>query len=194
MPMEGKNILYIKNMVCPRCVKSVSETLTKLNVKFYSVTLGEVVTEKPVNELPLDKIAEALKAEGFELLESKSAKIIERIKVELISVIQNYEKFNLEAFNISNFLKEKISIDYSSLSALFSKTEGITIEHFFILQKIEKVKELLKYNELTLSEIAYKLGYSSVGHLSNQFKKVTGMTASQFKAEIQNLRKPIDSF
>ena len=185
--------LFIKNMVCPRCIKVVLDEFDKLNIKIKSITLGEVKTEQPINKLPLEQISKVLRANGFELLENNSAIIIEQIKKEIISVIQNYEDEELGNINFPIYLSKKLNKDYSFLSSLFSKTQGITIEHFVILQKIEKVKEYLKYNELTLSEIAYKLGYSSVQHLSGQFKKNTGFTASEFKNNISFHRKSIDS-
>ena len=126
-------------------------------------------------------------------IDDKSSKIIEKIKNEIISVIQEYEGEDITKINFPNYLSVKLNKDYHFLSTLFSKTEGITIEHYIILQKIEKVKEYLKYNELTLSEIAYKLGYSSVQHLSKQFKKSTGLTATEFKEDHSIHRKPIDS-
>ncbi len=180
-------------MVCPRCIKVVSEEFEKLNVKILSITLGEVVTKKEKKELPLEQISEMLKKNGFELIEDTKVKIIEQIKNEIISAIQQYEKIDLEKINFSKYLSDKLLKDYHYLSSLFSKTEGITIEHYIILQKTEKAKELLKYGEFTLSEIAYQLGYSSVQHLSRQFKNVTGMTASKFKSNINNFRKSIDS-
>lgn len=188
-----RNILFIKNMVCPRCIKVVREELEKLDVKIISITLGEVETEVSINELPLDKISVILEENGFELIDDKNARVIEKIKSEIISIIQEYEEEDLTKVNLSNYLSEKLNKDYSYLSSLFSKTEGITIEHFVIMQKIEKVKEFLKYDELTLSEIAYKLGYSSVQHLSRQFKKNTGLTASEFKDNLSVRRKSIDS-
>jgi YesN/AraC family two-component response regulator len=122
-----------------------------------------------------------------------NARTIEKIKNIIISAIQTYEDEDLSNINFSNHISKKINKDYNYLSTLFSKSEGITIEHFIIMQKIEKVKEYLKYNELTLSEIAYKLGYSSVQHLSKQFKKNTGLTASEFKNDHSIHRNPIDS-
>ena len=180
-------------MVCPRCIKVVREELEELEVTVLSVILGEVETAEPRDKLPLQKISEVLKENGFELIEDSKSKIIEQIKNEIISAIQQYEKIDLESINFSKFLSDKLIKDYHFLSSLFSKTEGITIEHYIILQKTEKAKELLKYGEFTLSEIAYQLGYSSVQHLSRQFKNVTGMTASQFKNVQNNLRKAIDS-
>jgi AraC-like DNA-binding protein len=190
--MDG-NILYIKNMVCPRCIKVVREELEKLGITVLSVILGEVETAEPRNKLPLQKISEVLEENGFELIEDSKSKIIENIKNEIISAIQQYKEVDLERVNFPELLSKNSGKDYHYLSSLFSKIEGITIEHYVILQKIEKAKELLKYGELTLSEIAYSLGYSSVQHLSRQFKKATGMTASQFKSNQSNLRKGLDS-
>ena len=188
---NSQNILYIKNMVCNRCIKVVKEELEKLGVYPESVTLGEVVVNKPPQELPLDKIKAVMEENGFELLEDKRAKIIEKIKNFVIKHI--YDNDNYEGqVNFSKLIENELNMDYNYLSNLFSSMEGITIEHYIILQKIERAKELLKYGELTLSEIAYKLGYSSVQHLSNQFKKVTGLTASQFKSITRNIRKPLD--
>lgn len=191
--MNNNNIITIKNMVCPRCIKVVREELEKLGLTIETISLGTVILNQNLDQNLRDKISEVLEENGFELLENEKAKLIERIKVEIIDVVQKFETVELENFNISNFLSKNFEIDYPTMSSLFSKTVGITVEHFFILQKIEKVKELLRYNEFTLSEIAYKLGYSSVQHLSNQFRKSTGMTASQFKKDSDNLRKSIDS-
>jgi len=191
--MSISNTLYIKNMVCPRCIKVVRDELEKLGIAIKSIILGEVETELPKSLLPLQQISEVLALNGFELIEDEKSKIIERIKNEIISAIQQYEEIDLEKTNFSKFLSDTINKDYNYLSSLFSKTEGITIEHYIILQKIEKAKEFIKYGQLTLSEISYKLGYSSVQHLSRQFKNITGMTASEFKTNQNNTRKPIDS-
>lgn len=188
-----KNRLFIKNMVCPRCIKVVREELEKLGVKLKSIVLGEVETELPKDQLPLEKIKQVLLENGFELIDDKISRIIEKIKNEVISVIQEYEGEDITKINFPNYISSKLNKDYNYLSSIFSKTEGITIEHFIILQKVEKVKELLKYDELTLSEIAYRLGYSSVQHLSRQFKKTTGLTASEFKYNISSVRNPLDS-
>ena len=184
--------LYIKNMVCPRCVKTVREELEKLNLTPVNVTLGEAELLEPPEKLDFDLINAVLKNEGFELLEDSNSKIVEAIKTEIIKVIQNYDEFDLENILFSKFLSDKLGKDYPSLSSLFSKVESVTIEQFVILQKIEKVKELLTYKEMNLSEIAYSLGYSSVQHLSRQFKQITGMTATRFMKESQQRRKSID--
>ncbi len=188
-----KNILYIKNMVCHRCIKVVKDELENLGVEIKSIVLGEVETVKKIEHLPLKQISDVLTENGFELIDNSKSKIIEKVKTEIISAIQQYEDEDLTKLNFTQYLSDKINKDYNYISSLFSKTEGITIEHFIILQKIEKVKEYLKYNELTLSEIAYKLGYSSVQHLSRQFKKNTGLTASEFKNNLTVKRKSIDS-
>jgi len=183
--------LTIKNMVCNRCIKVVKEELEKLNLDVRSIMLGEAVVSGDEKDLPMTEIKNALNENGFELIEDRKAKIIEQIKITVIDYIYSNIEFEKDK-NISKILEKKIGYDYNYLSTLFSSIENITIEHYFILQKIERAKELLKYGELTLSEIAYQLGYSSVQHLSNQFKKVTGLTASQFKELTSLERKPID--
>ncbi|NOX16659.1 MAG: helix-turn-helix domain-containing protein [Chlorobi bacterium] len=185
--------LYIKNMVCNRCVKVVGETLEKLGFTVRDIILGEVEIAETPEDAEREKISEALEKEGFELIADPKVKIIEDIKTSVIEIIQRYSDVRLEEMNFSDYLSKKLEKEYSYLSALFSKTEGMTIEHFVILQKIEKVKELLKYGELTLSEIAYDLGYSSVQHLSRQLKNVTGFTATELKKNLKNLRKSLDS-
>jgi AraC-like DNA-binding protein len=184
--------LHIKNMVCNRCIKVVREELEKLGVGITSIELGEVETTNPLDNQQLVRIKSVLEENGFELIEDKRAKIIEKLKNYLITLIHHSdEDLELDA-NFSELISRELELDYAYLTSLFSSTEGITIEHYIISQKIERAKELLKYGELTLSEIAYKLGYSSVAHLSSQFKKVTGMTASQFKSLTVNKRKPLD--
>jgi len=184
--------LLIKNMVCGRCIKVVKEELEKLGLDVRSIVLGEVVVNSILNELQIDNIKKILEDNGFELIEDKRARIIEKVKLVILNLVRNDEEENPTEENYSDYIVEKIGLDYHYLSTLFSSVENITIEQYIILQKIELAKELLKYGELTLSEIAYKLGYSSVQHLSNQFKKVTGLTASQFKKMTENIRKPLD--
>ncbi len=188
----GTTKLLIKNMVCGRCIKVVKEELEKLGLDVRSIVLGEVVINSIVDEIQIEKIKKTLEDNGFELIEDKRAKVIEKIKLVILDLVRNDEEENPTEANFSDYIVEKIGLDYHYLSTLFSSVENITIEQYIILQKIERAKELLKYGELTLSEIAYKLGYSSVQHLSNQFKKVTGLTASQFKNMTENLRKPLD--
>jgi len=179
-------------MVCPRCIKVVREELENLGYTVNDIELGEVDISQSENEIDHEAIKAALEKEGFELIEDSKGKLVDAIKTEIISVIQKYKNEDLENIVFSKYLSKQLGKDYFSLSSIFSKMEGITIEHFIILQKIEKAKELLRYGELTLSEIAFELGYSSVQHLSRQFKQVTGMTASEFKSNLANTRKPID--
>lgn len=184
--------LYIKNMVCPRCIKVVREELTRLGLDVRNVVLGEVEVSGDGEQLPMEKIRQVLEENGFELLQDKRSKTIEKIKHAVLKLVQNdYEKNPIRRKD-SEFIAQEVGQDYHSLSTLFSSVEGITIEQYIILQKIERVKELLKYGEMTLSEIAYTMGYSSVAHVSNQFKKVTGMTPSQFKKLGGVHRHPID--
>jgi AraC-like DNA-binding protein len=154
------------------------------------VRLGEIELIKTANKKQLENFSGQLKNVGFELLDDAKTQLIEQIKTLLIQKVQHG---NIEDhFSISKYLSEKIFKDYSSVSKLFSEVEGITIEQFFLLQKIEKTKEWLIYNELSLSQISFNLGYSSPQHLSSQFKKLTGMTPTQFKLLGSMHRKPID--
>jgi AraC family transcriptional regulator len=190
--MHRNNILYIKNMVCNRCIKVVKEELEKLGIVIQNISLGEVELKEEIEILPMAEINKVLIQNGFELIEDKKAKIVEKIKSFVIKSIYSKNDLISENHKFSVLIEKEIGMDYNYLSGLFSLQESITIEQFIILQKIERAKELLKYGELSLSEIAYKLGYSSVQHLSNQFKKTTGFTASQFKKLTDNMRKPLD--
>ena len=183
--------LYIKNMVCNRCIKVVKDELTGLGYSIKSIVLGEVSIKEELAESSLQQIRQVLSDNGFELIDDRKSQIINRIKTLIIEFI-HYDRKKPEHLNISDFLANELSHDYSYLSNLFSSVEGITIEKYLIHQKIEKVKELLVYDELSLNEISYQLDYSSVQHLSNQFKKITGLTPSHFK-KIKNIkRKPLD--
>lgn len=183
--------LYIKNMVCNRCILVVQQELDKLHIDSCKVTLGEVETTVEVQKDKLNQLEQNLAALGFEMLDDAKQKLIEKIKNIIIQKIHHAQD-DEEHHNFSEILSKALYKDYSYLSNLFSEVEGITIEKYIINQKIEKVKELIIYDELSLSEIAYKLGYSSVAHLSNQFKKVTGLTPSHFRQVGQNKRKPLD--
>ena len=183
--------LYIKNMVCNRCIMVVTQQFEKAGLKPVEVKMGEVELSKEPSGTQLDKINLSLKNLGFEILDDQKQKQIEKIKNLLIGKIQSGEIE--EHFILSEFVSKKLNKEYSQLSRLFSEVEGTTIEQFFILQKIEKVKEWITYDELTLSEIAWKLGYSSVAHLSAQFKKVTGLNPSHFKKLGENHRKSLDN-
>lgn len=188
--------LNIKNIVCGRCIRVVKEELTKLGLNVIDVSLGTAKLDKKPGAAMKVKIEKTLLNNGFELLDEKGAKIIEQIKNIIIDQIHyNGDKEQSEKY--SDYISKKLHFDYNYLSNLFSSIEGITIEKFIILQKIEKVKELLVYDELSLGEIAFNLGYSSVQHLSTQFKSVTGVTPSQFKQNLAKSsavrRKPLDN-
>ncbi|MFZ1371942.1 MAG: helix-turn-helix domain-containing protein [Ferruginibacter sp.] len=183
--------LYIKNMVCNRCIMVVKQELVKLKLQPAIVSLGEVELQKPASAKQLVQLNERLQEVGFELLDDQKKKQIEKIKNLLIDKVQSGSLE--EHFSISSVLSKALSKEYSYISRLFSEVEGITVEQFFILQKTEKVKEWLVYAELNLSEISWRLGYSSVAHLSAQFKKVTGLTPSHFKKLGHSHRHPLDS-
>ncbi|HEY1871418.1 MAG TPA: AraC family transcriptional regulator [Chitinophagaceae bacterium] len=182
--------LYIKNMVCPRCISSVEQLLTEININPLSVQLGVVILKEELSQKKLESFSVRLKQLGFELLDNARKQQIEKIKSIVIEYVHFKED---EKINFSDLLSKRLHKAYSHISKLFSETEGITIEQFVILQRVEKVKELLAYDEMNLSEIAFKLTYSSVAHLSAQFKKVTGLTPSQFKAQGIHLRKSLDN-
>lgn len=183
--------LYIKNMVCNRCIKVVREELEGLGIEVQQIKLGEVTVSVSRDSINIVTLKEKLEENGFELLDDKKARAIEKVKNVVVELIHQGEEASIHT-NFSNIIAEWVGLDYNYLSSLFSSMEGITIERYIILQRIEKVKELLVYNELTLSEIAWKTGYSSVQHLSSQFKKVTGLTPSYFKQIKSEKRRGID--
>ncbi len=182
--------ISIKNMVCNRCILVVQQVLDRLGIAAKSVKLGEVETDE-LDQATLSKLGTSLDALGFELLDDNRKKIIERIKTLIIQKVHHRQESRKE--NLSQLLSETLHKDYSYLSNLFSETEGITIEKYVINQKIERAKELIIYNELSMSEIAFELGYSSTAHLSAQFKRSTGLSPGSFKKMGQNRRKPLDS-
>ncbi|MDZ4072711.1 MAG: helix-turn-helix transcriptional regulator [Sediminibacterium sp.] len=183
--------LHIKNMVCDRCIMVVKQLFIDLGVEFHQIQLGQVELKKEPDPEQLEQIRSLLQQNGFELLDDKKSKIVEKIKTTIVSLIHGTEAEELN-LKLSAILEEKLQTDYHYLSTLFSSVEGVTIERYTILQRIEKVKELLMYDEKSLSEIAYEMGYSSVQHLSQQFKKITGLTPSHFKQLKENKRKPLD--
>ncbi len=182
--------LFIKNMVCPRCIAAVEQTFSSFGYEPLDVALGEVKIKETISSEQLNEIADALAKQGFELLDDQKKQTIVKIKTIIIENIQNEIQNNT---SFSELISSKLNKEYSALSKLFSSTEGITIEQYIILQKIEKVKELIIYDELNLSEIAYKLGYSSVAHLSSQFKKVIGLSPSEFKKQGSRSRNSLDA-
>ena len=177
-------------MVCNRCITAVEDVFRNSEIDFVSVNLGWVETSNDFSKNKLQKLNENLQKIGFEILENASQKQIEIIKKLILEKVQNLD-IN-EDFLLSKYLSEQLNKEYSNISKIFSQTENITLEQYFILQKIEKVKELLIYRELTLSQIADKLGYKTVQHLSQQFKKTTGFSPSQFQELKEKKRFPID--
>ena len=189
--LSNTETLYVKNMVCDRCIRIVKEEMEGLNLDVRSIKLGEVVVAAKGSP-DIGKVRRALESNGFELIDDKRVRLIEQIKTLIIKSTHRDDSEKSSSLKYSALIEEEVGHDYHYLSSLFSSIENITIEKYIILQKIERVKELLVYNELTLSEIAYQLGYSSVQHLSNQFKKVTGFTPSYFKTIKENKRLPLD--
>ena len=182
--------LYIRNMVCDRCKMVVKAELENMGLHPFSVELGEVELDRELTDKEKLQFSEQLQKFGFSLIDDKKSRLIERIKTLIIELV--HRQNNELSINLSDYLKSHVNHDYHYVSALFSEVEGTTIEKYFIAQKIEKVKELLVYDELSLSEIADLLNYSSVGYLSSQFKKVTGFTPSHFKQIKEKKRKPLD--
>src|SRR6185437_793019 len=182
--------LFIKNLVCSSCKMVVKNELEKLGLHPVEVELGEVEMENTPTKEELAKLRESLKKFGFELIDGKKSRIIEKIKNTIVE--QVHHSAENPQVNLSDFIADKLNLDYHYLSNLFSEVEGTTIEKYFINQRIEKVKELLVYDELSLSEIADQLGYSSVAYLSNQFKKITGLTPSFYKGLKDHKRKNIE--
>lgn len=182
--------LYIKNMVCNRCIMVVKSELEKQGINPVSIVLGEVTLSGGLNTEQKEKLSKNLEDLGFALIDDKRARLIEQIKNAIIELV-HYNNNELKV-NLSDYISDKLHHDYNYISNLFSEIEGSTIEKYFIAQKIERVKELLVYDELTLNEIAFKLNYSSVAHLSSQFKKVAGLTPSHFKQIKTSKRKPLD--
>ena len=182
-------------MVCDRCKIVVNQELEKLGFHPEKVALGEVeLKETNLSASQQKQIDDALIAVGFERIDDRKARLIENMKNKIIQIIHHSDRINLKV-NWSTLLSDEAHLEYGYLSNLFSSMEGITLEQYIIRQKIERVKELLFYDELSLSEIADRLGYSSVAHLSGQFKKITGLTPSELKKSrnIDQERKPLDS-
>lgn len=184
--------IFIRNMVCDRCRFAIEGILDDMAVKYVSVGLGEAdLGDRELDEGELEAFREKAEALGFELIGDRKSRLIEGIKSNIITLLREAPESG--KVKLSKYLAESLFHDYSYLSSLFSSVEGVTIEQYFINQRIEKVKELLVYDELTLTEIAYRLGFSSLAHLSRQFRKVTGQTPSQFKAlRDSSQRRPLD--
>lgn len=174
-------VVKIKNMVCQRCILVVNQVFEELHIDTQSVDLGEVHTKgAALTAVQKNELDQRLRSHGFERISDEKGQLLEEIKTLIITTIHHEEQFHLD-INWSVFLSEHLNKDYTYLSSLFSSVESMTLEQYIIRQKIEKVKEYLIYNQLSLKEIAFKLGYSSVAHLSSQFKKQTGLTPSKFR-------------
>ncbi len=172
--------IFIQNMISLRCKMMVKLQLENLHIGYQYINLGEVLLVKPLSKEKRKKLKEKLHQSGLELMEDKKAILIEKICVIIEeSVHQNDDFLHV---NLSTLIAEKMEQDYHKMAEIFSKTKGITIEHFMILHKVEKIKELIIYDKLSLTEISYKMNYSSVSHLSRQFKQITGLTPTFFKS------------
>jgi AraC-like DNA-binding protein len=183
--------LYIKYMVSMRCKMVVKEEMNKLGLHFIMVDMGVVEIMENITAQQREQIRLALLKSGLELMDDKKAVLIEKIKKVIIEMIHYRDE--LPKMNFSEYLFDKLNYDYTYMANLFSEVQGMTIEKFVITHKIERVKELIIYDELNLSEIAWKMHYSSVAHLSNQFKKITGLTPSHFKKLKDKRRNPIEN-
>jgi AraC-like DNA-binding protein len=182
--------LYIKYMVSARCKIVVKEELKKLGLHFIIVDLGEVEIMEDISTEQQEQLKTALIESGLELMEDKKGILIERIKGVIVEMVHYAEE--LPKTNFSDYLSAKLHHDYTYMANLFSEVQGTTIEQFIISHKVERIKELIIYGELNITEIAYKMNYSSVAHLSNQFKKVTGLSPSHFKQMKDKRRNPIE--
>jgi AraC-like DNA-binding protein len=182
--------LYIKFMVSLRCKMIVMQELHKLGLKYVSLDLGMVDVLEDIDDEQREALKKNLLKSGLELMDDKRAILIERIKTVIIEMIHYSDE--IPTVNYSDYISEKLGYDYTYLANIFSEVKGVTIQQFIISHKIERVKELLLYDELNLTEIAYKLHYSSVAHLSNQFKKVTGLTPSFYKTLKRKKRQVLD--
>ncbi|RIA09339.1 AraC-like DNA-binding protein [Flavobacteriaceae bacterium MAR_2010_72] len=183
--------LSVKNMVCPRCIMVVNNELNSLNITPDTITMGEFEIKEALNDEQLIAFKNQMLKHGFEVLDDRKTVLVEKVKNIIIELIHNYGNITVQQ-KFSSIIADKLDVDYSYISSIFSATQGITIEKYIILQRIERAKELLVYNELSLSEISDKLGYVNVQHLSTQFKKITGLTPSHFKKIKENKRKAID--
>ena len=183
--------IYIKYMVTIRCKMVVKSELEKLGLHYTTVDLGEAEVREEVTPAQMEHLRIGLKKSGLELMDDKKSILVEKIKAVIIELVHyNDEQLKI---NLSDYLTEKLNHNYTYLANLFSEVKGITIEQFYLGHKIEKVKELLVYDELNLTEIAYRLHYSSVAHLSNQFKNMTGLTPSHFKSLRHKRRQTLEN-
>lgn len=187
------SVLLVRNMVCNRCITTVESILEKAGIEFIKVILGEIHLKSDISQQKQQLLKVELEKVGFALIESHATALIEKIKEHVIKKARNEVSEKENKINLSKYLSARLNYEYTHLSSLFSDVEGRTIENYFIEQRIEKAKELLVYGQMTLSEVAYELDYSSAAHLSSQFKKVTGLTPSHFKAVGAAKRKSLDN-
>jgi AraC family transcriptional regulator len=188
--MANSPKILIKNMVCPRCISTVETIFAALGISVVKIELGEVFPESALTTSQLEEVKNKLHHSGFEVIETRVNKIVDDIRRLIAEYLANIQSNKI---NLSAFITAGIPYDYSYLSDLFSSVEGKSIEQYFIVLRIEKVKELLVYDQLSLTEIAFRTGFSSVHHLSAQFKKVTGLTPSYFKSVGAEKRKSVDN-
>lgn len=186
----SSNRVLIKNMVCDRCIMSVHQLMSEMGVEPLSVELGIVELSNPLSIEQKERLEDGLHKLGFDLIGGRQQQTVERIKTLIIELVHYQDNQTLT--NLSDYLSQNLNSEYSALSKLFSKFTGTTIERYFILQRVERIKELLFEDELSLTQIADKLNYSSVAYLSTQFKQITGMTPSQYKTSNQDTRKKLD--
>ncbi|KIO74673.1 AraC family transcriptional regulator [Pedobacter lusitanus] len=183
--------LHVKNMVCDRCILIVRQQLENLGFSVSEISLGKVTVSPDPDPAKLQDISSAFQVLGFELIDKDKDQLVEQVKTQVIELVHYSNLFELKQ-SLMSIIADKLNKEYVYLSRLFSDVEGITIEKYIIQQKVTRVKELLEYGELNLNEIAYQMGYSSSAHLSTQFKAVTGLTPSKYKAQPGGDRKPLD--
>lgn len=183
-------ILHIKNMVCARCIMAVADTLSNLGLTPDSVALGEAHIAETLTAEQTNKVRDALKAIGFDLVEEKNDLTIQQVKQAVLALVRQDKATEAP---LSEWLAHKFHTDYTTLNRTFAAAEGRTIEKYYLLQRIEYVKELIAYGELSIKEIAWRTGFSSVAHLSRQFKQLTGMTPTAYKACGHHERQPLDT-
>jgi AraC family transcriptional regulator len=186
------NIVLVKNMVCPRCIASVEDILNEAAVPFNEVHFGEIHLPEELNREQKEILSATLKNEGFELIDNHMNELIEKIKLLVIKRARNEIDNNESKLNLSTYLSEKLHYEYTYLSSSFSAVEGRTIDNFYIEKKVEKAKELLAYGQKTLSEIAFELNYNNASYLSTQFKKITGITPTDFREATIARRKVLN--
>lgn len=183
--------IFVKNMVCPRCITAVESILNTLQIDYKEVRLGEVDLDQKLSLSQYEEFSDQLIGDGFELIYDRKTSLVERTKSLVIDKIHHHSSLSVELI-WADYLNKHLHLDYKYLSSLFSSQENMTLEHYIILQKIERIKELLIYDELTLTQIADQLGYSSSAYLSNQFKQQTGLTPTAFKKSQDRSRISLD--